>query len=46
MLSMSQNFSARKLTWCDDIFTSNEVEINEIKVLGELLKNDYVLWDV
>ena len=46
MLSMSQNFSARKLTWCDDIFTSNEVQINEIKVLGELLKNDYVLWYV
>ena len=43
---MSQNFSARKLTWCDDIFTSNEVQINEIKVLGELLKNDYVLWYV
>ena len=46
MLSMSQNFSAIKLTWCDDIFTSNEVQINEIKVLGELLKNDYVLWYV
>ena len=46
MLSISQNFSARKLTWCDDIFTSNEVQINEIKVLGELLKNDYVLWYV
>ena len=46
MLSMSQNFSARKETWCDDIFTSNEIEINEIKVLGELLENYYVVWYV
>ena len=42
MLSLLQNLSARKLTWYDDIFTSNEVEINGIKVLGELLKNGYV----